>query len=150
VNEATFTTHGHAHSGKRSPEYQSWTSMLARVRGRTGRRREMYGDRGIAVCERWEVFENFLADMGSRPPGTSLDRIDNDGDYMPDNCRWATAAVQARNQRRIPRVEWRGESLTKPEWAERIGIPHATIQDRLYRGWTPERAFTTPVKKPKP
>src|SRR4051812_16633339 len=95
---ALRTTHGL--SRHRSPEYESWCAMLARVRATTGRRAIDYSGRGITVCERWLKFENFLADMGDRPPDRSLDRINNDGNYEPSNCRWATASEQNANQRR--------------------------------------------------
>jgi hypothetical protein len=103
VTVSTSTTHGHAGAQKRSPEYQSWTSMLARVRATTGRRYRDYGAGGITVCERWLVFENFLADMGPRPAGTSIDRINNDGNYEPGNCRWATDSQQVANRRFLGR-----------------------------------------------
>jgi hypothetical protein len=99
VTAATSTTHGHA-AGAGTAEYESWCAMLARVRATTGRRARDYANRGISVCPRWESFENFLADMGSRPAGTTLDRIDNDGNYEPGNCRWATASQQNSNKRR--------------------------------------------------
>jgi len=73
--------------------------MLARVRATKGRRFRDYVMRGIRACKRWEVFENFLADMGPRPPGTSIDRINNNGNYEPGNCRWATDSQQVRNRR---------------------------------------------------
>lgn len=98
ITTATSTTHGHRVGN--TPEYESWSAMLARVRAKSGRRFEDYGARGITVCERWLLFENFLADMGTRPPGTSIDRINNDGNYEPGNCRWATASEQLANQRR--------------------------------------------------
>lgn len=85
------------HGQYNSPTYRSWKSMLARVKDP---RYQYHKGRGITVCERWTKFENFLTDMGERPPGTTLDRSDNDGNYEPGNCRWATSKQQARNRRR--------------------------------------------------
>jgi hypothetical protein len=94
--------HGHAREGLRSPEYQSWAAMWARCRATDpmDRRFRDYVARGITVCERWRSFETFLADMGPRPAGTSIDRIDNDRGYEPGNCRWATDTQQNLNKRR--------------------------------------------------
>lgn len=90
--------HGETGRTARTVEYIAWCNMIQRCRTRTNPRWKDYGGRGIAVCERWLRFENFLADMGRRPgPGFSLDRIDNDGNYEPGNCRWATASEQRRN-----------------------------------------------------
>jgi hypothetical protein len=100
------------------------------------------------MCDRWRnSFENFYADMGSRPGSEySIDRIDNDGNYEPDNCRWATCAVQNRNRRTNVRITLDGVSLTLVEWAERTGINRRTIQYRITRsGWSVERALTEPV-----
>lgn len=93
--------HGHAR-GKPSPTYVSWQSMVGRCTRPTNRSWARYGGRGITVCERWRRFENFLADMGERPEGTTLDRLDPDGNYEPGNCRWATDGIQARDHGRGP------------------------------------------------
>jgi hypothetical protein len=112
---------------------------------------ENYGGRGIKVCERWKSFENFVADMGIRPDGYSIDRINNDGDYEPSNCRWATTAQQLNNKRNSRVLELNGERKTIAEWSEKFGIDWHTIRSRVDRyGWTIERALTTPVKSCKP
>jgi hypothetical protein len=100
--------HGHYSNGVMSPTYQSWRNMIQRCTNPGSLRWQRYGGRGVTVCERWRAFENFLADMGERPPNPvgwakrrglySLDRIDNDGDYEPGNCRWATLCEQRANR----------------------------------------------------
>jgi hypothetical protein len=97
---ATHTTHGHYVNGQRTPTYLSWTSMRTRCSRSYGNAWKYYGARGIKVCDRWlDSFENFLEDMGERPDGKTLDRIDVDGNYEPGNCRWATPKEQSANRR---------------------------------------------------
>ena len=109
---------------------------------------DRYGGRGILVCVRWRDFRDFLADMGERPAGTSLDRIDNDGNYEPGNCRWATEVEQKANTRVAIRLTLNGETLGQAEWARRLGVRTTTIAHRLRRGWPLERALTEPSRRP--
>src|SRR3990167_2204749 len=102
-------THGHTGLAGTSPTYQSWKAMLERCRRPLNASYKRYGGRGITICKRWLVFENFLADMGERPVGTSIDRLDNDGNYEPGNCRWATPVEQAANRRTARRQMIREE-----------------------------------------
>lgn len=102
-----------------------------------------YGERGITVCDRWMSFESFYADMGDCPPGMTLDRIDNDGNYEPGNCRWATVREQSQKTSRIRFLTFNGETLSLAEWARRLGIRANTLTMRLNTyGWPLEKALT--------
>lgn len=130
------------------PLNQTWRSLRARCNNPRDPAYANYGGRGIKVCERWDDFMSFLADMGMRPPGDfELDRIDNDGPYSPDNCRWVPKKVNLRNKRTSHLVTWQGETLTVAGWAERLGIHERTLHNRLGRGWPLERAMTKAVQQ---
>jgi hypothetical protein len=118
--------------------------MLWRCKTTYGGTWEKYGARGIKVCDRWKTFAAFLADMGLRPEGTTLDRINNDGDYEPGNCRWATRRQQAQNTRRNIFVAFNGESLAVAEACRRAGVRRGLVMRRIELGWSPQRAFDTP------
>lgn len=106
-----------------------------------------YGARGIRVHERWQLFENFVADMGERPKGTTLDRIRVNGHYEPGNCRWATAQEQNRNKRSSRMVTFEGQTKCVAEWASIYGVSRNIILYRLDAGWTVEKALTTPKRQ---
>lgn len=128
-----------SHGETNSPTYRSWHSMKDRCLRSLATGFDRYGERGITICDRWlNSFEAFRDDMGERPSlDYSIDRIDNNGNYEPGNCRWATRTEQANNRKKQkPRllIEFNGESLTVNEWAKRIGVQPGTIHHRRWRG----------------
>lgn len=139
------TTHGHA--GAKTPEYITWSAMLQRVRYPGNKHYKDYGGRGIKVCERWLSFENFLQDMGLKPDKSySIERNDVNGDYCPDNCRWANPSEQANNQRNNRRLTHDGVTLNMCQWESKLGFKTGTIKGRLRIGWSVEKALTTPLR----
>lgn len=135
-------THGH----KGSPTWVTWQSMKARCFLPTHKAWPQYGGRGVTVCVRWLSFENFLADMGERPEGTTLDRIDGAGHYELGNCRWATDTQQQRNRRGTRPIEAFGEVRLLVEWSEddRCAVSLDALSRRLRKGWPVEKAIVTP------
>lgn len=142
------STHGLTRIGNHHPMHTGWCQMRARCQDPTHAAYPSYGARGITVCERWERFENFLADMGERPAGLKLDRIDNNGPYSPENCRWADDTTQARNRRSNKRYKLNDESFTLPEWSEKTGVSASLLHARIHRlGWSVDKALVTPTRR---
>lgn len=137
--------HGHGKPGHQTPEYIAWANMIQRGSNTNRPQAHDYVNRGITVCARWSSFDSFLQDMGLRPgKGYSIDRRDNNGIYEPDNCYWATRLEQGRNQRSNYWIEWKGERLTASDWARRLQCNRRTLTGRIEKGWSIERAMTTP------
>lgn len=135
--------HGHATAGKPSPEYVSWACMIQRCTNPNTKTYHRYGGRGITVCERWLSFENFLADMGTRPaPGHSIERIDNDGNYEPGNCRWATRSDQMKHTSRTRLITAFGKTQTFSDWCKELSISKGTLHKRLAKGLSAEHALS--------
>ena len=138
-NKEKATTHGMTNSS----EYNSWQSMLNRCENENKDNYDMYGGRGISICDEWHKFDSFYKDMGSKPsPEYSLERIDNNGNYCLENCRWTTTKEQARNRRSNRYLTFNGETLCVAEWEDRMGFVRGCIHDRLERGWSTEQAIT--------
>lgn len=130
----------------RSPEYRAYNHLIDRCYNENDIMFKNYGGRGIRVCDRWlHSFENFYSDMGPRPSNKhSIDRENNDKDYCPENCRWATRKQQARNTTRTRKIMWRGEERAYRDVCDQYGLPDSTVRSRLKRGWDIERAITEP------
>lgn len=137
-----MATRGNKHPGT----YRTWCDMRYRCFDEKAEQYKNYGARGITVCERWMSYEYFLADMGEKPPGLTIDRIDNDGNYEPSNCRWATAAEQRINQRTVHWLSYDGYSKPLRNWAKQFGMSEQTLHNRLYkRGMAIGDALNTPI-----
>jgi hypothetical protein len=141
-------THGDTAGRKSTTEYASWMGIKSRCLDSESPAYGRYGGRGITMCMEWYMsYSQFLKDMGRKPsPQHSIDRIDNNGNYEPKNCRWATRQQQMRNKRTTIILTFRGETLTLPEWAERTGLGRSTILARIKRyGWSVDSALTIPI-----
>jgi hypothetical protein len=128
---------------KNTPEYNCWVGIRQRCNNPKASGYKYYGARGIKVCERWDSFGNFLNDMGERPDGTSIDRIDNNGDYEPSNTKWSTPSEQSSNTRRTHFIAHDGEIKTLSQWADSLNISVCTLSLRI-KNWGIEKAVTLP------
>lgn len=138
--------HGFSRANMMS-ERKTWENMIARCYYPKHRSYWAYGAKGVTVCAQWrESFEQFVRDMGRRPVGCTIDRIDSSGDYTPENCRWATMAMQANNKRSNRLLTHDGQTMTVSQWAQHVGIKVPTLFARLKLGWSVHRALTEPVK----
>lgn len=136
--------HGHTTHNTQSPTYSSYQNMLARCHRESHPKYRSYGAKGITVCERWrESFENFLFDMGARPIGTTIDRIDGTLGYSKGNCRWASIERQQANIRTNVNVTFNGRTQNISAWARELGLDASNLAWRLRQGWTVEQAMTT-------
>ena len=128
-------------------EYKSWENMRERCNNPRQVNYRMYGARGITVCERWARFAAFFEDMGKKPTAKhTVDRIDNDGNYEPGNCRWATPAEQSRNMRTNGYVEWNGQRMLLLDVVKQFGISRNLVYCRLKLGWSLEQALALPSR----
>lgn len=134
----------------KNPLYGLWKNMIGRCESPNHPKYYQYGKRGITVCEEWHDFWKFVEwseSIGGRPENYALDRIDNNGNYEPNNCRWATSGEQAINKSNNLNIEYNGETKTLKEWSDLLGISWDVLHNRLRKGWTVERAFTEKVYK---
>lgn len=125
------TIHGHSRAKNVTSEYRTWRHMHERCSSKKDKSFSNYGGRGITVCKRWSSFTNFYKDMGKRPEGTSIDRIDNNKGYFPKNCRWATKEQQSNNKRTNRWITIDGKTMTLTQWSKHLNIPIATMYRRV-------------------
>ena len=137
THEAKFM-HGRNSSDR---TYRIWSAMRARCNDKSHVNYPRYGGRGIKVCERWNDFRVFLLDMGEAPLGLSIDRIDNNCDYEPENCRWTTTEEQSRNRSDNRFIEYCGKRMCVVDWEKNLGLKKGVISKRLWRGWTEKEAI---------
>lgn len=136
------TTHGM----RKSKEYVVWCNMISRCENPNNRNYKYYGGRGITVCPDFHSFECFIKSMGPRPLGCTIDRIDNNGNYEPSNCRWANEETQKNNRSDNVFITYKGETLTIAQWSKAINIPMITLWNRIKKcHWPIEKALTNPI-----
>ena len=145
ITGARFRTHGMTNQ----KVYRAWKAMIARCERPKTQLFHRYGGRGISVCTQWrESFQSFFNDMGHPPSSLhSLDRINNNGNYEPGNCRWSTRTEQLRNYSRNVLLTVKGETMPIAAWTERMGFPYREIENRIRGGWSVEDAVLTPIDR---
>lgn len=146
ISRVVNVVHGETSNGKSSPEYHAWEHMKSRCFNPNCKEYKWYGSRGITVCERWMDFPNFLTDMGRKPlPDLSIERINNDGNYEPGNCKWGTTDEQRNNQRNNRKIEIGGVTANLFQWLSQYQVKKGAYYSRINRGWDVERAITQPI-----
>jgi len=139
-----LTKHGHTNfGGKPSGVYSSWQHLKDRCLNKNNTEYNYYGGKGIEVCEKWLNFTGFLEDMGDRPRGKTIDRIDINGNYNKENCKWSTFTDQMNNTRRSRYLTYNNQKQTVAQWAKERGMNYSTLSTRLQRGWSIKRAIET-------
>lgn len=133
-----------SHKMSDSPEWEAWSAIIQRCKNPRNPGFKNYGGRGISVCKRWEKFENFIADMGIRPEGHSIDRTNNNGDYEPSNCKWVLNRLQHRNKRSNRLVTIGGSTRCISEWSEITGVSPNGLKKRIKNGWSEDRLLLPP------
>jgi len=133
--------HGYCVGDKASGTYNSWSGMKDRCLNPKCKKFPSYGGRGIKLCKRWMTFISFLEDMGDRPEGMSIERINNNGNYEPGNCKWATPIEQASNRRKNRLLTTNGVTMTLSQWSRKLNVSEACIRGRIKRGWSMDAAL---------
>lgn len=149
----SIKTHGMSYikgTNKRIPEYRTWVQMRQRCNNPNNPDFNRYGGRGIKICDRWKSFDNFYSDMGKRPEKYTLDRMDNNGDYSPENCRWANRREQSINRECTVFVTYNGKTMSLSDWVNELPfkITLKNLYERIVTNkWPIEKAFTTIPKQ---
>lgn len=136
--------HGASPHRVRTRAYKAWASMRNRCNNPRAQTYASYGGRGIGICKEWDDFSMFLRDMGEPPDGMELDRINNDGDYEPSNCRWADRKTQVLNSSASKPITFNGETHSRQEWSRKLGLSPSAVSSRIRAGWPVEKVLTTP------
>lgn len=133
LRDEISTKHGYRRKGKLNPTYSTWKAMKTRCNNPKYFDSHLYSKKGVKVCDRWvNSFENFLEDMGDKPKEMSLDRINNNGDYEPSNCRWATHSMQSNNRECVRKIFFNNQEKTVLEWSKEINVKRSTLYRRIF------------------